>query len=298
MKKNYFLFFAFLLFSLFVSAQTTVTFTLGKESEDAQVCNYNSGLNYPNEVEYASRSWTIYGTPYIWRNFLKFDLSSIPTNATIDSAKLSLYYAPTNAFGNAPHSSSISSNESVLQHVTSAWTENTVTWDNQPTSTMANQVILPESISGTQDYPNMNVTVMVQQMISNPSINFGFCLKLTNEAGLAEMIFASGDNLDASKHPKLQIWYSTTSVNDIIDENKITVYPNPCTTKLKIESSKYEIKTLKIYDMLGQVIYNEVLSVNQKSQSIDVSKLNSGIYFIEANFGGKKVCKKITIAHD
>ena len=298
MKKNYFFFFIFLLFSLFVSSQTTVTFTLGKESEDAQVCNYQSWLNYPDEVEYASQSWTFSGILYTWRNFLKFDLSSIPTNVTIDSAKLSLYYTPINAFGNAPHSSSTSSNESILQRVTSAWTENTVTWDNQPTVTAADYVTLPESTSGTQDYPNINATSMVQQMISNPSINFGFCLRLANETGLARLLFASGDNLDTSKHPKLQIWYTSTSVNDIIDENKITVYPNPCSSKLKIESSKYEIKTLKIYDMLGQVIYNEVLSVNQKSQSIDVSKLNPGIYFIEANFGGKKVCKKITIAHD
>jgi hypothetical protein len=215
MKKIYFLLLVSASFSFLVSAQTTVTYTLDANSEDATVDNYTPGNNYPNEIEYASRAWTISSTPVTWRSFFKFDLSCIPPNATVVSSTLSLFYANTNNFGNAMHSSLSSSNESLLQRVTSAWTENTVTWNNQPTATATDQVILAQSTSGTQDYPNLDVTAIVQQMVSNPNMNFGFLLRLTNETAYAQMFFASGDNPATGKRPSLTITY-TVPVTDCI----------------------------------------------------------------------------------
>lgn len=208
MKKIYTLLFLFILFASVASAQITVTYTLDANSEDATIDNYNPGNNYPNEIELASRAWTISSTPVIWRSLLKFNLSCIPPNATVTSANLNLLYATQNNFGNAQHSSLTSSDESVLQRVTSWWSENTVTWNNQPTATTVDQVILPQSASGTQDYPNLDVTAMVQQMVSYPSANFGFLLRLTNETAYAQMFFASGDNPATGKHPSLTITYT------------------------------------------------------------------------------------------
>ena len=54
-------------------------------------------VNYPDEIEYHSAAWTITGTPVIWRNLFKFDLSCIPANAAIQSAHVSLFYADTNS---------------------------------------------------------------------------------------------------------------------------------------------------------------------------------------------------------
>src|SRR6266496_4660092 len=172
MKTIYSLLCLFTLSASIATAQTTVTYTLDPNSEDATIDDYTPGNNYPSEIELASRAWTISSTPVTWRSLFKFNLSCIPPNATVTSANLNLFYATQNNFGNAQHSSLSSSDESVLQRSTSWWSENTVTWNNQPTATIMDQVILAQSTSGMQDYPNLDVTAMVQQMVSYPSSNF------------------------------------------------------------------------------------------------------------------------------
>src|SRR6185436_5918455 len=119
MKKLYVLF-LFSLTCFFLSAQTTLTLKLNAGDEDATIDDYGPDNNHPNEIEYNSSAWTIYGTPVIWRNLFRFDLSSIPANAIVTNAELSLYYPTINNSG--VDTSLTSSNESVLQRITSAWT--------------------------------------------------------------------------------------------------------------------------------------------------------------------------------
>ncbi|MEO8087432.1 MAG: DNRLRE domain-containing protein [Bacteroidota bacterium] len=209
--KNIYLSALVLFFSIAVKSQTTTTFTINANDEDATIDNYNSSGNYPNEIEYASRAWTISSVPTVWRSLFKFDLSCIPSNAVVSRASLSLYYAAQNGFGNQHHESLTSSNESVVQRITGAWTANTVSWNNQPATTSADQYILPQSTNGTQDYLNMNVTGIVQHMIT--TANNGFLLKLTNEVYYANMLFASGNNPDSSKHPQLTVTYTIPGIS-------------------------------------------------------------------------------------
>jgi hypothetical protein len=86
--------------------------------------------------------------------------------------------------------------------------ETTVTWDTQPTTTTVNQVILPSSSTPTQDYPDINVTAIVQEMVTNPSSNFGFMLRQQTETVFKKMIFASSDNITPALRPKLVVNYT------------------------------------------------------------------------------------------
>ncbi|MBK5286017.1 MAG: T9SS type A sorting domain-containing protein [Bacteroidia bacterium] len=63
-------------------------------------------------------------------------------------------------------------------------------------------------------------------------------------------------------------------------ENTLMVYPNPATNQLAISSMKFAIKEIEVYDVLGQKVYSEQLTVNNKQHIIDVSRLNVGIYFV------------------
>src|SRR5258708_7176384 len=83
----------------FLSAQTTVTLKLNAGDEDATIDNYGPDNNYPDGLEYNSDAWTIYGTPVIWRNLFRFNLSAIPANAIVTNATLSLYYPTINNAG-------------------------------------------------------------------------------------------------------------------------------------------------------------------------------------------------------
>lgn len=70
-------------------------------------------------------------------------------------------------------------------------------------------------------------------------------------------------------------------------ENDILIYPNPTDNTLYISTSHENILT-QIYDISGRSVINAT-----KSHNIDVSKLNTGIYFVEINVEGNIITNKI-----
>jgi hypothetical protein len=79
------------------------------------------------------------------------------------------------------------------------------------------------------------------------------------------------------------------------EELSITVAPNPSTEYVNIQFTGTEQLQLKMVDALGNVISREVLTGNRK---INVSDLNSGIYFLvfEAP-GSKSITRKLVVRH-
>jgi hypothetical protein len=195
------------LFSVASFAQTLILQPDPAAGKDAELfscvpCGYNN-QNYGNKKDLNAIAWTNSGNSSNIRSLIQFNLSSIPANAVVTSALLSLYYNPTSSEGT--HSGT---NTALLQRVTSSWGELTVTWDTQPTTTTVNQVTLPSGSSSTQNYPDINVTAIVQQMVTNPSTNFGFMLRQQTETIYRKMIFASSDHPTAALRPKLVVTYT------------------------------------------------------------------------------------------
>lgn len=191
-----------------VSASTTTqTFTLQpgpNDGKDAIIQSRIPGTNYGNDPRVMAIDWTWSGTPGVIRSLLGFDLSWIPTGSVINNASLSLYAWD----GSSPHSTLSGSNACWIKRITSSWTEGTVTWNNQPTTTTFNQVALPTTTSSTQNYTDINVTAMVQDMINSPSAGYGMMLCLQNEAYYRNMSFCSSDHPNPALRPKLVVTYS------------------------------------------------------------------------------------------
>ncbi|UEG49520.1 DNRLRE domain-containing protein [Ferruginibacter lapsinanis] len=206
---------------------------IGNEGENLIVCNgkpsWGSCIktltlapqNNPNEVYINSYSpnsstsgisqltiaaWTAGGV-YYWRAFLKFDMSSIPANAIIQSAKLSLYSTTNPTQGNGVDAQFGGSNACYIQRVTSNWATNTITWNNQPTTTSSNQVTIPQSTSSFQDNIDMDVTDLVKDIVTSNN-NYGFGIKLQSEVIYNARQYASSFNATAERHPKLVIVYT------------------------------------------------------------------------------------------
>lgn len=74
----------------------------------------------------------------------------------------------------------------------------------------------------------------------------------------------------------------TVGEKEINPTPELTLYPNPCASQLGIRNYELGIKEVKIYDVLGERIRNYELGIrNGNIETIDVSKLPSGLYFAE-----------------
>ncbi|HMN05596.1 MAG TPA: hypothetical protein PKD45_07705 [Flavobacteriales bacterium] len=80
-----------------LSAQITVTISINdRTGEDTFIHNgpTQQDNNYSSLPALNFYAWTNSGVPRIKRSFLKFDLDTIPDNADVLDARLSLYYNP------------------------------------------------------------------------------------------------------------------------------------------------------------------------------------------------------------
>jgi gliding motility-associated-like protein len=136
------------------------------------------------------------------RALIRFDWSFLPECAHIVDARLDLYaLGPSGTLSGH----TIGNNEAILLRINQNWNINTVTWNNQPNTSSANQVVLASSTSATQDYLNIDVTQLVITM-QNVG-NYGFLLRQVNETVTRAMLFCSANTSNPSKFPILRITY-------------------------------------------------------------------------------------------
>jgi hypothetical protein len=83
--------------------------------------------------------------------------------------------------------------------------------------------------------------------------------------------------------------YIITGLENPASSN-FSIYPNPTSNILKIESTKNSNSNVKIYDAIGQLYLNEKLT-NQNT-SLNIQHLQSGIYFIKVDNNVQKFVKE------
>jgi hypothetical protein len=200
----------YFLIVFFNKAQTTISIKLNQGSgEDAYLASGAPTTNYGSHPRIGGNTWTCGGTLCLSRGVFKFDLSAIPTNAVISSATLNLY-----ADLNSPILPTYGGPDNLgyLSRITSNWSENTVTWNSQPSTTAINQILITGSVSDTQSY-SLNVLPLVKDMIMTN--NYGFMINMQDEFNYYKsLLFASSDNIDTSRTPELIITYLDSSMID------------------------------------------------------------------------------------
>jgi hypothetical protein len=143
---------------------------------------------------------------------------------------------------------------------------------------------------------NLDVTQLVQTMTSTPAGNYGFELKLTNETYYAQMIFASGDNPHPDKHPLLEVCYTIgTGIDNFTSATSVSVSPNPAFEILNVRLPE-NVRGVKyrIHDAIGKLICEEsgLTSRSSMGNSIDISGLQAGIYFLQLRVDNQIVTRK------
>ena len=282
LKMNKFLFLIGL-FSLSISAgaQVFVTLPVSFDSPVGYHDDYNTAnQNYGNAAFIAS--FQIPGYHFgvnTNRGLMAFDLSSIPIGSTIISAKLNLH-AYTDFTVAVLQNGHCGNNQSKLSRITSNWDESTVTWNTQPTVSNVNEILLSQSNATNQDYLNMNVSNLVQDMVNNPTTSFGFRLALVDEVVTSSLAFCSKEFANPAKRPTLFVEYRlpSSSLSDFTFE-EFAMYPNPAQNTLYLSFPNAEQnRRITCVDAQGKRIFQ----VNGENQDLelDLSSMEAGIYTI------------------
>ena len=87
---------------------------------------------------------------------------------------------------------------------------------------------------------------------------------------------------------------TVTVVDDAVEEmtSSFNIYPNPVNDKLYIETES-EIEEVVVYDVYGRVQNLSNSATQQLSNSIDVTDLNSGVYFVKVVTENGEAVKRI-----
>ncbi len=89
--------------------------------------------------------------------------------------------------------------------------------------------------------------------------------------------------------------FTTTQSSVGLAENKtnfnLSVYPNPFSSVITIQSDILTEGTISIMDVAGKIIYSQQL--NEMQTTLDVNALPNGIYFLELSSAGQKTVKKL-----
>src|SRR6056297_545469 len=182
----------YLNWALDYASTETLTLQPGSEGKDADVDENNPTVNSGN---YAAL-WVGYGSFARWRAYLQFDLNPnpLPAGAVVTNAYLRLYqYGGTGSFSVG------------VYEVTSNWAENSITWNNQPTSSStAEDAYTIYSSSGT--WRTWYIDDLVKGWLDGN--NYGVLIKPTDESSNDKIaFFSSSDSSMSTQCPKLEIMY-------------------------------------------------------------------------------------------
>jgi hypothetical protein len=111
----------------------------------------------------------------------------------------------------------------------------------------------------------------------------------TNSAGAITVLFTSNESI-TSDGWSILVSCETLS-NQEFSEKDISIYPNPFEDNLIIKSS-LNLDKLVVNDMTGRQVYTQNITSNTKT-TLDLSQLNSGIYFVTLSKNGSKFIKRI-----
>jgi hypothetical protein len=176
-----------------------------------------ASVNLVGNPDIAATQWTYNGVQGTLRDYFEFTgLSSLPSGTSIDSATLKLYGLAVNTGSASPQGNSYypgspydsyGDNSCWIKRVTGYWNEDSITWNNKPSTIDSNKVAVSPSTSQWNYNVSVNVTSLVRDIV-NSGHNYGFCLQLQNESIYRGLNFAGSRNTDSTRWPKLVITYT------------------------------------------------------------------------------------------
>lgn len=237
-------------------------------------------------------TWTLSGNMVSGRFYINFNMNALPINANIESAYLYLFHNASPVY--ASPTSHSGENDLIVERVTTNWVDNLTNWNNQPSTTDSNSILLPKSTYKNQDYV-INVTQLIKDMKATNTFN-GLKIRSKIEEPFKSISFASSENTDINKRPKLIVNYQyPTGFNDNELKLNFSFFPNPSQGVLNFDFEDSKNKSIRFFDLNGALIF-EKIDIIQKDLSIPTNfAKSSGLYLMEVVQNDKSSFHKIII---
>jgi pectate lyase len=116
----------------------------------------------------------------------------------------------------------------------------------------------------------------------------------TASSGIISLTLAAGNHTLSRDSGTTTLYYIKTSyptlgLGDNLQASKLAIYPNPVSDKLFISCEDQIVENVMIYSLSGAVVKN----ISNKAESVDVSDLATGNYYIRITTDQSSVSKKI-----
>jgi len=162
--------------------------------------------------------------------------------------------------------------------------------------------LLTDSYMWCTDSLNNGYYVPIIHELRNYSIKYIFPIKNDIVFDFSHL-FNFGDSLTYNEwRQKLQekideiLNKNYTSVDDnVIDNNVLSVYPNPADDFLYINQKDFVDFTISLKNLLGQQLINRKFHNTNEINRIDISEIPSGMYFVVIESSGKRKAYPIII---
>lgn len=169
---------------------------------DAFVLSSTASSNY-GLAGYLQVSFDRTPNPDVYgRTFVKFNLSSIPSGATINSAKLNINLKSSGCSG-VP-----TPNVLYVMIAIGDWQENTITWSNAPYATGGSQSITSEPCPAANKVLSIDTTNYVKDWFGGVRPNYGFIMRDLMNSTTSYTRFYTARESGSAGAPKLSITYT------------------------------------------------------------------------------------------
>jgi len=120
---------------------------------------------------------------------------------------------------------------------------------------------------------------------------------LANESNIIfRFVFASdqAENGEGAAIDNFTIDASAILAVDDFDKNNFTLFPNPSTALFYIQRQSSEEMEISVFDVTGKLVFKEK-NIFTPNYTLNLSKINRGIYFLKVTEGNKQFAKRLMI---
>ena len=243
-------------------------------------------------------------------SLIKWDLSSIPSGASITSAEITFF------------NYTVSSDEYEIYEVTKDWVDSEATWMIAKTgqnweiagakgsSDHGSTVLGTINMSGswsTQTYPlNSDGVALIQSWIDGTKTNYGFIIQDYTNTSRGQ--FHKEADSDVNKRPKLTLTGTNLrSAKVKLDmesvQTIVKLYPNPTSSNagLYVELTGFENETeatISIMDISGRIAYStnvQTQDIASQRVSISLDGVSSGMYMVIVRSNNKMINQRLIV---